>query len=290
MKVLVVGGAGYIGSHIVRLLSEQGHAAVVLDDLRQGHREAIPNTIVVESEISAWGPLEEAWKGHGFDSVIHLAADCQVGESMARPEVYYQNNLVSSLALLENLRKLDVNRMVFSSTAATYGEPRSMPLEEDHPTVPSNTYGETKLAFERALHWHGRAHGFRSISLRYFNAAGAHPGGRMGEDHTPESHLIPRLLAVALGQEEQIEVYGDDYPTRDGSCVRDYIHVDDLAAAHLLALEALDGGEPGGIYNLGSESGHSVMEVVDTARAVTGQPIPVRTGPDATMSKTMSCR
>jgi UDP-glucose 4-epimerase len=214
-----------------------------------------------------------------FAAAIHLAADCLVGESMQHPERYYENNLISSMKLVQHLRELGVNRLVFSSSAATYGEPQSVPISEEHPTRPSNPYGETKLAFERVLHWQRKAHGFRSVSLRYFNAAGAGFGGEVGEDHDPETHLIPRLMGVALGNEAAFELHGDDYPTPDGSCVRDFVHVEDLARAHLLALQALEGGSQGGAFNLGSETGYSVRQVVQQVSQVTGCDIPVDVGP-----------
>ncbi len=278
MRVLVTGGAGYIGSHIVRLLQARGHGVVVLDDLQQGHREAIPEVALVEGDIADGSAVRRAWEMERFDSVVHLAASCQVGESMLQPELYYRNNLIGSLSLLEHVLHLGVTRMVFSSSAATYGEPEASPITEEHPTLPTNPYGETKLAFEKALEWHRLAHGVRSISLRYFNAAGAAPGGVIGEDHDPETHLLPLLMAVALGQTESIQVFGSDYPTPDGTCVRDYVHVDDLGQAHLLALEALEGGLEGGVFNVGSENGYSVREVIEMAREVTGESIPVEAG------------
>jgi len=279
MNVLVTGGAGYIGSHIVRSLRDRGAGVVVLDDLRAGHPEAIEGVPLIRADIADAAALQGAHRDHPFDAVIHMAADCQVGESMEKPAVYYRNNLFASIELAENLRGLGVNRMVFSSSAAVYGEPQSVPIEEDHPCLPTNTYGETKLAFERALAWLRKAHGFEAVSLRYFNAAGAHAGGGLGEDHDPETHLIPRVLAVALGRADGFKVFGDDYPTPDGTCVRDYVHVDDLAEAHVLAVEALRAGEPGGAYNLGSQKGYSVLELLEEARRITGHPIPAPVGP-----------
>jgi UDP-glucose 4-epimerase len=214
-----------------------------------------------------------------FDAVIHLAASCQVGESMARPADYYRNNVVRPLRMLEHLRDLGVRRFVFSSSAAVYGAPSELPIPEDHPCRPTNPYGEAKLAFERALHWHGEAFGIAATSLRYFNAAGAHPAGDLGEDHVPESHLIPRVLRVALGAEPRVRIHGTGLPTPDGTCVRDFVHVVDLAEAHALALEALEAGEPGGALNLGTGRGHSVREVVAAARRVTGRSIPAEEGP-----------
>jgi UDP-glucose 4-epimerase len=279
MNILVTGGAGYIGSNVVRLLLESGHQVVVLDDLRQGHREAIPDVPLVVGDVCDGDAVRQAREKVPFDAVVHLAGDCLVGESMQHPDRYYRNNLISSMKLVQHLRAMDVCRMVFSSSAATYGEPDSLPMSEEHPTRPSNPYGETKLAFERLLHWQHRAHGFRSVSLRYFNAAGAGFGGEVGEDHEPETHLIPRLMAVALGKQAAFEIHGDDYPTPDGTCVRDYVHVEDLARAHLLALQALQGDSPGGTFNLGSETGYSVREVVQEARQVTGCDLAVDVGP-----------
>ncbi len=279
MKILITGGAGYVGSNVVRLLTESGHQVVVLDDLRQGHRDAVPCVPLVQGDVADPEAVQRAHELLPFKAAVHLAGDCLVGESMRHPERYYHNNLVSSMKLVQHLRDLDVHRLVFSSSAATYGEPQSVPISEEHPTRPSNPYGETKLAFERLLHWQHGAHDFRSVSLRYFNAAGAGFGGEVGEDHDPETHLIPRLLAVALGKEPTFEILGDDYPTPDGTCVRDFVHVEDLARAHLLVLQALEGGSQGGVFNLGSETGYSVRQVVQQAREVTGSDIPVDVGP-----------
>jgi len=277
--VMVTGGAGYIGSHIVRGLRARGHAPVLLDDLRHGHAEAVRGFPLVQADIADDGAWERAHREHRFEAVIHMAADCQVGESMQHPGKYYRNNLAASLAMAETLLRLGVRRLVFSSTAAVYGDPHQDAIDEDHPCAPTNPYGETKLAFERALAWFRMAHGLESISLRYFNAAGAHPGGEIGEDHDPETHLIPNVLAVALGRNERVTIHGDDFPTPDGTCIRDYVHVDDLAEAHVLAIEALAAGEAGGAFNLGSERGHSVREVIEAARQVTGHPIPAAAGP-----------
>lgn len=279
MKILITGGAGYVGSNVVRVLAESGHEVVVLDDLRQGHREAIPGIPLVVGNVADAERVREAHGLVAFGAAVHLAADCLVGESVRHPQRYYDNNLVSSMKFVQHLRDLGVSRLVFSSSAATYGEPQSIPISEDHPTVPSNPYGETKLAFERLLYWQHRANGFRSVSLRYFNAAGAGFGAEVGEDHAPETHLIPLLLAVALGQSARFEILGDDYSTPDGTCVRDFVHVEDLGRAHLLALQALEGGWEGGVFNLGSETGYSVRQVVEQTRQVTGCEIPVDVGP-----------
>ncbi|MGD8375631.1 MAG: UDP-glucose 4-epimerase GalE, partial [Acidobacteriota bacterium] len=279
MQVLVTGGAGYIGSHIVRLLVQRGNAVVVLDDLREGHREAVGDVPFVEGSFDQRAALEEARRRVPFDAVIHMAAHCLVGESVVDPVKYYRNNVIAPLVMLEHLRDLGTSRLVFSSSAAVYGAPEETPIPETHACLPTNPYGETKLAFERALAWYGRPYEIAGISLRYFNAAGASPAGGIGEDHAPETHLVPRVLAVALGGADRLLIHGGDFPTPDGTCVRDYVHVDDLAMAHVLALEALESGEPGGAFNLGTGRGHSVLEVVETARRVTGRPIPVEIGP-----------
>ena len=277
--VLVTGGAGYVGSHVVRRLRAAGRAVSILDDLRHGHAAAVPDVPLLRADIADREALARLHREHRFDAVIHMAADCLVGESMAVPADYYRRNLIASLDMAEALRHLGVRRLVFSSSAAVYGNPSEVPIPEEHPCLPTNPYGETKLAFERALAWYREAYGFASIALRYFNAAGAHSEGGVGEDHEPETHLIPCLLGVALGRRARLEIHGDDYPTPDGTCVRDYVPVDDLAEAHVLALQALEGGDPGTAYNLGSEQGHSVQEVLVAARRITGHPIPVAIGP-----------
>ena len=274
MKVLVTGGAGYIGSVVTEQLVNDGHDVVVYDNLSKGHRDA-----VVEGARLVEGDLLDAEKLletlNGVDAVIHMAASSLVGESVEAPAKYYHNNLVAGLELLNAMRECGVERIVFSSTAATYGEPEAQPIFESAPTNPTNTYGETKLAFERAMHWYERAYGLRYASLRYFNAAGA--SEKCGEDHDPETHIIPITLQAATGKRTHVEIYGDDYPTADGTCVRDYIHVIDLARAHILALDVLS--ERSAIYNLGcGGDGYSVRDVIDTARKVTGKEIPVRMG------------
>ena len=276
MRVLVTGGAGYIGSVVTEELLADGHEVVVFDNLSKGHRGAIvEGAAIVEGDLLDAEALRRAFAENGTEAVIHMAAHSLVGESVTDPAEYYRNNVTAGLALLDAMRGAGVSRIVFSSTAAVYGEPEKQPVEERDPTSPTNPYGETKLAFERALGWYGQAHGVRYCSLRYFNAAGA--TSRCGEVHDPETHLIPIVLQAAAGRRPHVEVYGDDYPTRDGTCVRDYIHVVDLARAHVLALGIL--GERSAVYNLGcGGEGYTVREVVEAARGVTGRDIPVRVG------------
>lgn len=277
MKILVTGGAGYIGSVVTEELLKDGHQAVVYDSLYKGHREAIvPGAVFVHADLMDAATLRATLTEHQIDAVVHMAADSLVGESCENPAKYYHNNVVAGLVLLDAMREANVNRIVFSSTAATYGEPEKQPIEETAPNAPTNPYGQSKLAFEQAMRWYDEAYGLRYTSLRYFNAAGA--STHCGESHDPETHIIPIALETAAGRREVVEMYGDDYPTGDGTCVRDYIHVIDLARAHVLALKALD--QSSRIYNLGcGGSGYSVREVIETAREVTGKDIPVRTGP-----------
>jgi UDP-glucose 4-epimerase len=277
MRILVTGGAGYIGSVVTEELLKDGHEVVVYDNLSKGHGAAVaPGAEFVEADLLERERLTETLRARGTEAVIHMAAASLVGESVTEPSKYYRNNLLAGLSLLDSMREAGVNRLVFSSTAATYGEPAKQPIEESDPTIPTNPYGETKLAFERALGWYEGAYGLRYASLRYFNAAGA--SSAYGEDHSPETHLIPIILQAATGQREYVEIYGEDYPTPDGTCVRDYIHVVDLARAHILSLSILD--ERSAVYNLGcGGDGYSVREVIETARAVTGREIPVRVGP-----------
>jgi len=272
MNVFVTGGAGYIGSHVVRLLTEAGHRVRVYDNLSEGHRAAVPPDALFEGDLMDEARLDEGLAG-GFDCVMHFAAHCYVGESMEDPEKYYRNNVVGSLRLLAAMRRAGVGRIVFSSSAATYGNPVRTPIPEDHPQDPINAYGQTKLDFEHALKYYAGAYGLGFAALRYFNAAGAAPDARIGEDHDPETHLVPIVLEVALGRRPEVKIFGSDYPTPDGSCVRDYIHVWDLAQAHILAMEAIETGK-GLTYNLGNGSGYSVREVIETARRVTGREIP----------------
>jgi UDP-glucose 4-epimerase len=275
MRVLVTGGAGYIGSVVVEELVGDGHEVVVYDSLYKGHRGAItPGARLIEADLIDGDRLREALSDR-IDAVIHMAADSLVGESVQNPSKYYRNNVVAGLSLLDAMVASGVTRLVFSSTAATYGEPAKQPIEESDPTGPTNPYGQTKLAFEEALRWYEAAYGLHYVSLRYFNAAGATE--RCGEWHDPETHIIPIVLQVAAGKRAAVEIFGDDYPTRDGTCVRDYIHVVDLARAHILALGILDSRSA--IYNLGcGGDGYTVNEVVEIAREVTGKDIPVKVG------------
>ncbi len=280
MRVLVTGGAGYIGSVVSEELAKDGHEVVVYDSLYKGHREAVvKGARFVQAELADAPTLRETLSTYAIDAVIHMAADSLVGESCEQPAKYYRNNVVNGLTLLDAMREASIGRIVFSSTAATYGQPERQPIEETAPTNPTNPYGETKLAFEHAMRWFQEAYGLRFASLRYFNAAGA--SENCGEHHEIETHIIPIALQVAAGSREFVEVYGDDYPTSDGTCVRDYIHVIDLARAHILALQALDDINEGGcVYNLGcGGEGYSVNQVLESAREVTGNDIPTRVGP-----------
>jgi UDP-glucose 4-epimerase len=288
MAVLVTGGAGYIGSHTVIELLDQGEEVVVIDSLRQGHKPAVVGGTFYQGNIRDEELLEQIFSKHDIEAVIHFAASSLVGESVEQPLEYYQNNVIATHTLVKKMVEHDIKMIVFSSTAATYGEPKQVPIQEDDLTLPTNPYGETKLAIERMLKWCDQAYGLKSVSLRYFNAAGAHPDGKNGEDHQSESHLIPIILQVALGQRDSISVFGDDYDTHDGSCIRDYIHVMDLANAHWLALKKLREGGESSIYNLGNGQGFSVKEVVEVARKVTGKDIraeivPRRAGDPATL-------
>ena len=281
MKVLVTGGAGYIGSHAVRELLDAGHTVVVLDDLSRGHAAAVPEGVpLVEGDLGDASALEEALAG--VDTVMHFAGLLSVAESVADPAPYYRTNVAKGLELLAGMRAAGVGRMVFSSTCATYGIPQRVPIEEGDPQDPISPYGATKRAFERALTDHARAERVRAVVLRYFNAAGCHPDGTLGEDHRPEEHIVPRAVDAALGRGPGLTLYGDDYDTPDGTCIRDYVHVQDLARAHVLALDALDHPlTPVTRYeafNLGSGSGHSVREVIAAVEKACGRPVPVRVG------------
>lgn len=277
-RVLVTGGAGYIGSVAVERLLDAGHGVVVYDNLIKGHSGAVdPRAVFVEGDLLDVGLLEDTLQGHRIDAVMHFAAHSLVGESMQDPGKYFTNNVSASIGLADAMLKVGVKVLVFSSSAATYGIPESAPVTEDEPTGPINPYGESKLAFERMLKWYDQANGLKFVSLRYFNAAGA--SAKYGEVHDPETHLIPIVLQTALGQRPAVSIFGDDYPTRDGTAIRDYIHVIDLADAHLLALEWLAEGGESQIFNLGNGAGFSVQEVVEAARRVTGQDIPAEVGP-----------
>lgn len=275
MSILVLGGAGYIGSHTVHALIEAGRDVVVADNLVTGHRAAVhPQARLYEGDLSDRAFLDRLLERESIDGVIHFAAYSLVGESVSNPLKYYRNNLCGTEVLLEALVAHGVERIVFSSTAATYGEPERIPILESDRTQPTNPYGETKLSMEKMIRWTGRAHNLRYVALRYFNACGALPDGSIGEDHQPETHLIPIVLQVALGRRERLDIFGGDYPTPDGTCVRDYIHVCDLADAHIRALTYLEQGGQSDVFNLGNGVGFSNLQVVETARAVTGHPIP----------------
>ena len=281
MKVLVLGGAGYIGSHTVYELIDDGQDVVIIDNLETGHIEAVHEKAkFYKGDIRDRAFLEDVFsKEKDIDAVIHFAANSLVGESMVNPLKYYDNNLCGTKVLLEALVAHGIDKVVFSSTAATYGEPERVPILESDKTEPTNTYGETKLSMEKMFKWTGKAHGLRYVSLRYFNACGAHPNGKIGEAHNPETHLIPLILQVPNGQREAISIFGDDYDTIDGTCVRDYIHVLDLAQAHILAVKYLMAGNDSNIFNLGNGVGHTVKQVIDTARKVTKDPIKVEMAP-----------
>lgn len=274
--MLVTGGAGYIGSVVAEELMGDGHDVVVYDNLSRGHREAVvEGATFVEGDLADGELLSRTFREHSTEAVIHMAADALVGESVERPARYYRNNLAAGLALADAMLEAGVSRLVFSSTAAVYGEPARQPVDEADPTRPTNPYGETKLAYERALRWYEAAYGLRHVSLRYFNAAGATK--RLGEHHDPETHLVPLVLQVAAGRRAHVEIHGADYPTKDGTCVRDFVHVSDLAQAHVLALSTLD--ERSAVYNLGcGGDGYTVLEVVSAAREATGRDIPARVG------------
>jgi UDP-glucose 4-epimerase len=280
VRVLVTGGAGYIGSVITAHLLDCGHQPIVVDNLSRGHRDAVPDGVaLIEADLADTAALARVFATYRVDAVMHMAAFAYVGESVSEPALYYRNNVGGGLSLLEAMARSGVSQVVFSSTCAVYGEPKRLPLDETHPLSPANPYGETKLAIERALHWHRAAYGLRFMSLRYFNAAGATKSHC--ERHDPEPHLIPLVLQTAAGRRPCVTIFGTDYPTPDGTCIRDYVHVTDLAHAHVLALSALASGErDSDVYNLGcGGAGYSVREVIDIAREVTGRPITVKVGP-----------
>jgi UDP-glucose 4-epimerase len=274
VAILVTGGAGYIGSHTVVELLSHGEEVVVIDNLSKGHKGAVTGGTFYQGDLRDRSFLDSIFEKHEIEAVIHFAASSLVGESVEKPLSYYENNLIASHTLVSAMIEHGVKKIVFSSTAATYGEPKHIPILEQDQTIPTNPYGETKLAMEKMFRWCDNAYGLKSISLRYFNAAGAHPDGKIGEDHNPESHLIPIIIQVALGQRDSINIFGNDYPTEDGTCIRDYIHVMDLANAHWLALEHLRKTNNSDVFNLGNGTGFSVKQVIETAREVTRHTIP----------------
>ena len=275
MRLLVLGGAGYIGSHTAVELLDRGHEVVIADNLITGYKQAVPKEAVFyQGDIRDYNFLNNLFKTEKIDAVIHFAAFSLVGESVTNPLKYYENNLYGTKVLLQAMIDNNVDKIVFSSTAATYGEPENIPILESDRTCPTNPYGETKLAMEKMMKWSANAYQLRYVSLRYFNACGAHKSGKLGEAHNPESHLIPLVLQVPNGKRESVSIYGTDYDTPDGTCIRDYIHVTDLAEAHILAVEYLMKGGESNVFNLGNGVGYSVREVIETARKVTGHPIP----------------
>lgn len=279
MNYLIVGGAGYIGSHMVKHLAANGHRVIVLDDLSSGHADALLGGELVVHDFADRSFLDQLFQQHRFDGVFHFASQILVGESVSNPAKYYRANTFATLTLLEAMRDHGVNNFVFSSTAAVYGEPSYTPIDEAHPKVPVNPYGASKYMVEQMLADFGRAHGLKSVALRYFNAAGADPQARMGERHEPETHLIPLALQAVLGVRPPLKLFGDDYDTPDGTCIRDYIHVDDLATAHLLAMGYLHAGGASTAFNLGNGSGYSVQQVIDTVEKVTGKAVPYEKAP-----------
>ncbi len=277
--ILVTGGAGYIGSHYVLHERERGSSVVVLDNLVYGHREALLGTRLIEGDIRDRKLVEQVLKDFNVDTVVHFAAYAYVGESVTDPSKYYQNNVASTLNLLDAMRAAGVGKFVFSSSCATYGDPEYVPMDEAHPQNPINPYGETKFMCERILQAYDAAYSMRFVSLRYFNAAGADPGGRIGESHNPETHLLPLILQAARGKRDSVSIFGTDYGTPDGTCIRDYIHISDLAQAHSLAIDHLRRDGKSRFYNLGTETGHSVREVINLCSKVSGKPIPVVEAP-----------
>lgn len=276
MSILITGGAGYIGSHVQKLLLKQSEDVIIVDSLITGHKEAVLSDKFYQGDIRDREFMSKVFKENKIDAVIHFAASSLVGESMQDPFKYYDNNLYGTACLLEEMRLNGVNKIVFSSTAATYGEPKNIPITEDDETNPTNTYGQTKLSMEKMMKWFDKAYGIKYIALRYFNAAGADTEGVLGEAHMTETHLIPLILQVPLGKREYISVFGNDYDTIDGTCIRDYIHVEDLASAHYLAVKSLLNGDESTVYNLGNGLGYSVSQVIDAAKKVTGYDIKVK--------------
>lgn len=279
MRVLVVGGAGYIGSHMVKMLLGTGDEVITLDNLSSGHRDAVLGGIFVEGDLSDTDCLNKLFTVHKPDAVMHFASFIQVGESVRKPDIYYRNNVTNTLNLLDTMLKFDVKKFIFSSTAAVFGEPDYVPIDESHPTRPLNPYGRSKLMIEQVLADYARAFDLRSVCLRYFNAAGADPDGQLGERHDPETHLIPLILQAASGRRESIQVFGRDYDTPDGTCIRDYIHIEDLCSAHLAALDYLMKDGESDRFNLGNGAGFSVQEVLDAVQKVSGKPVKIIDGP-----------
>lgn len=276
MKVLVTGGAGYVGSHTAKELRKKGCGVAIYDNLSRGHRWAVKNGEFIEGDLADEGKLHEVFSSHAIGAVLHFAALALVGESVSDPQKYYDNNVGGTVTLLRVMLSHGVRFFILSSTCAVYGDPKEIPMTEEHPLDPVNPYGMSKLIVERILADYDSADRLRYVSLRYFNAAGADPEGELGEEHHPETHLIPRVLQVAMGVSEYLEIYGNDYPTKDGTCIRDYVHVSDLATAHLFALDRLAQDGKSEVFNLGTERGYSVREVVDMARSITGRGIPTR--------------
>ena len=274
--VLITGGAGYIGSHTAKRFQQAGIQPVVVDDLRRGHRAAVQWGPLIEADLGDQTAMQKVFRQYPIAAVIHFAAYAYVGESMQYPEMYFRNNVVSTLNLLDVMRGEGVGKIVFSSTCATYGHPQHVPIAEDHPQQPVNPYGESKLMVEKILKWYGEAHGIASVALRYFNAAGTDPEGELGEDHDPETHLIPLALSAVLGETPALQIFGTDYPTPDGTAIRDYLHVTDLAEAHLAAWRYLDSGGGSGAFNLGTGEGHSVREIIAAVARVTGRAVPAQ--------------
>jgi UDP-glucose-4-epimerase GalE len=273
MNILVIGGAGYIGSHMCKYLSQAGYKPIVVDNLRYGHREAVKWGPLIEGSMEDQELLKHILSEYSISAVMHFAAFIDVGESVENPGIYYQNNVAATISLLQTMIQANIHHFIFSSSAAVYGDPVENPITEKHSLHPINPYGRTKLMVEQILNDFQAAYGLNYVSLRYFNAAGADPDGGLGEDHRPETHLIPLVLHAASGVRKDIKIFGDDYSTKDGTCIRDYIHIYDLAQAHLLALEQLINGGSGGVYNLGNGGGYSVKEVIETARKISGKPI-----------------
>lgn len=277
--ILVTGGAGYIGSHAVKELLRRGYDLITVDNLSTGHRDAVRGGVFVQVDLRDLDALREIFSSHRIDAVMHFAASCYVGESVRKPMKYYENNVLNGLNLLAAMLEANVKYIIFSSSAAVYGNPLELPIPEDHPQIPINPYGQTKSLFEDILRSHERIQGIRFVSLRYFNAAGCDPDGELGEDHNPETHLIPLVLDAALGHIPQVEIYGEDYRTRDGTCVRDFIHVADLADAHIRCLEHLAMGGASAAYNVGTGSGYSVREVIKAAERICKRAVPFRNSP-----------